>query len=195
MTLQITWHCRSHDNADHMTLQITWQCRSHDTLVMYFWYPPLHLDHHTELFLWDFIRKILYAILVFPPSCNPYFALNAPFVTSVAKQILDGNANYEASDCLISVCHVSVTWIKNILFGILSSNALTSWITVQQDVTVFIVWYICRQLYMFRALTPIIGSWYSCNYSFWHSSAGSTRVPTQQHRRMVVDPVEQYQKL
>ena len=26
----------------------------------------------------------------------------------------------------------------------------------------------CRQLYMFRVLTPIIRSWYSCNYSFWY---------------------------
>jgi len=25
----------------------------------------------------------------------------------------------------------------------------------------------CRQLYVFRLLTPIIRSWYSCNYSFW----------------------------
>jgi len=56
----------------------------------------------------------------------PYFSLIASFLTSVTKQILDGSANYEASDSVISVCHVSVTWIKNILFGILSSNALTS---------------------------------------------------------------------
>jgi len=26
----------------------------------------------------------------------------------------------------------------------------------------------CKQLYMFRVLTPIIRSWYSCNYSFWY---------------------------
>ena len=26
----------------------------------------------------------------------------------------------------------------------------------------------CRQLYVFRVLTPIIRSWYSCNYSFWY---------------------------
>ena len=26
----------------------------------------------------------------------------------------------------------------------------------------------CRQLYMFRVLTPIIRRWYSCNYSFWY---------------------------
>jgi len=29
---------------------------------------------------------------------------------------------------------------------------------------------------MFRVLTPIIRSWYSCNYSFWHWSTGSISV-------------------
>jgi len=38
-------------------------------------------------------------------------------------------------------------------------------ITVQQVATVFSSLYFCRQLYMFRVLTPIIRSWYSCNYS------------------------------
>ena len=28
--------------------------------------------------------------------------------------------------------------------------------------------YFCRQLYMFRVLTPIIRSSYNCNYSFWY---------------------------
>jgi len=26
----------------------------------------------------------------------------------------------------------------------------------------------CRQFYMFQVLTPIIRSWYSCNYGFWY---------------------------
>jgi len=56
----------------------------------------------------------------------PYFPIIVSFLTSVTKQNLDGSANYEASDCIIFVCRVSVTGIKNILFGILSSNALTS---------------------------------------------------------------------
>ena len=29
---------------------------------------------------------------------------------------------------------------------------------------------------MFRVLTPIIRSWYSCNYSFWYLSAGYTTI-------------------
>jgi len=33
-------------------------------------------------------------------------------------------------------------------------------ITVQKDATVFSLLYFCRQLYMFRVLTPIIGSSY-----------------------------------
>jgi len=47
---------------------------------------------------------------------------------------------------------------------------------IQQDATVFNLLYFCRQLYIFRVLTPTIRSWYSCNYSFWHWSTGSTTV-------------------
>jgi len=32
----------------------------------------------------------------------------------------------------------------------------------------FSLLHFCRQLYMFRALTPIIRSSYKCNYSFWY---------------------------
>ena len=32
----------------------------------------------------------------------------------------------------------------------------------------FSLLYFCRQLYMFRVLTPIIRSSYNCNYSFWY---------------------------
>jgi len=57
----------------------------------------------------------------------------------------------------------------------------------------FSLLHFCRQLYMFRVLTPIIRSWYSCNYSFWYWLTGSTAirarcwVGTQQRERMVVD--------
>ena len=47
-------------------------------------------------------------------------------------------------------------------------------IIVQKDTTIFSLLYFCRQLYMFRVLTPIIRSSYSCNYSFWHWSTGPT---------------------
>ena len=40
----------------------------------------------------------------------------------------------------------------------------------------FSLLYFCRQLYVFRVLTPIISSWYSCNYSFWYWLTGSTAI-------------------
>jgi len=40
-------------------------------------------------------------------------------------------------------------------------------IIVEQDATVFSLLHYCRQLYMFRVLTPIIRSRYNCKYSFW----------------------------
>jgi hypothetical protein len=53
-------------------------------------------------------------------------------------------------------------------------------ITVQQDATVFSLLYLCRQPYMFRVLTPIIRSSYSCNCSctsswWWVSSHETCR--------------------
>ena len=77
----------------------------------------------------------------------------------------------------------------------------TGFIAVQQNATVFSLLYFCGQFYMFRVLTSIIRSSYSCNYSFWYWSTGSTAirscywVGTQQRERMVVDPVDQCQKL
>jgi len=54
----------------------------------------------------------------------------------------------------------------------------TNWtlITVQQDATVFSLLHFRRQLYIFRVLVPIIRSSNSCNYSFWHWSAGSATI-------------------
>ena len=89
----------------------------------------------------------------------------------------------------------------------------------------FSLLHFCRQLYMFRGLIPIIRSSYNYKYSFWYWLTGSTIrsrcwvgtdscvscsryscvsylpydthewVPTQQQERMVVDPVNRYQKL
>jgi len=49
-------------------------------------------------------------------------------------------------------------------------------IIFQQDATVFSLLHFCRQLYMFRLLTPIIRSWYSCNYSFWYWLAAMSKI-------------------
>jgi len=68
---------------------------------------------------------------------------------------------------------------------------MSNWIIFQQDATVFCLLHICRQLYMFRVLTPIIRSSYNCNYNFWHWPTGSATfrsrcwVLTQQRERMV----------
>jgi len=54
-----------------------------------------------------------------------------------------------------------------------------SWIEFNNCPTrcdLFSLLHFCRQLYMFRVLTPIIRSSYSCNYSFWYSLTGSTTI-------------------
>jgi len=57
----------------------------------------------------------------------------------------------------------------NLLFYIHGSvHRESNLITVQQDATAFSLLYFCRQLYMFRVLTPIIRSSYNCNYSLWY---------------------------
>ena len=40
----------------------------------------------------------------------------------------------------------------------------------------FSLLHFCKQLYMFRVLTPIIRSSYSCNYSLWYWLTGSTTI-------------------
>jgi len=49
-------------------------------------------------------------------------------------------------------------------------------ITVPTRFYLFGLLHFCRHLYMFRLLTPIIKSWYSCNYSFWYWSNGSATI-------------------
>jgi len=79
-----------------------------------------------------------------------------------------------------------------------------SWIefnNCQTRCDLFSLLHLCRQLYMFRVLTPIIRTLYNYNYSFWYWLTGSTTIcfrcwgSTQQRKRMAVDPVNQYQKL
>ena len=99
-----------------------------------------------------------------------------------------GTMSHNMVPCDMAVCHT--TWCLVIWF--LRKFHLSNWIIVEQDVTVFSLLHICRQLYIFRVLTPIIRSWYNCNHSFWHWSTGSTIirsrcwVPTQQQERTVV---------
>ena len=53
----------------------------------------------------------------------------------------------------------------------LSVHRESNGIIFQQDATVFSLLHVCRQLYMFRVLTPIIRSWYTQsnkNPSAWY---------------------------
>ena len=53
----------------------------------------------------------------------------------------------------------------------LSTWVRASWIEFNNWPTrcyLFSLLHFCRQLYMFRVLTPIIRSSYNCNYSFWY---------------------------
>ena len=70
------------------------------------------------------------------------------------------------------VMYVKVT--KSI--KLMKSKCIFDLIAVQQDATLFSLLYFCRQFYMFRVLTPIIRSLYSCNYSFWYWLTGSTAI-------------------
>jgi len=79
----------------------------------------------------------------------------------------------------VASCWFSLS-LHNFLF--VYSWECASWIkfsNCQKDATVFSLIHFCRQLYMFRVLTPIIRSSYSCNYSFWHWSTGSDTVSSR----------------
>ena len=52
----------------------------------------------------------------------------------------------------------------------------SNWIIVQQGATVFRLLYFCRQLYMFRVMTPVIRSSYNLNYGFWHWSTAMNKI-------------------
>jgi len=78
---------------------------------------------------------------------------------------------------IIFFCAFVTNSLKNVSINFTMSNL----IIVQQDETVFSLLYSCRQLYMFRVLTPIIRSWHSCNYSFWHWSTGSATINVNGH--------------
>jgi len=107
---------------------------------------------------------------------------------------------------IIRYINISLCWTKlfihprhisTVKCHSLGAKSLSTWITVQQDVTEFSLSHTCRQLYM---LTPIIRSSYKSKYSFWHWSTGSATIRSRcwvvltQQERMVVDPFSQYQK-
>jgi len=65
------------------------------------------------------------------------------------------------------------------IFCILYTWVLASWIKFNNCPTrcdLFGLLHLCRQLYMFQVLTPIIRSSYNCNYSCWYWLTGSTMI-------------------
>ena len=121
--------------------------------------------------------------------------------SNISPNLKKNRISFEEYETWILYSWVRASWIE-------FNNCPTIW-------DLFSLLHFCRQLYMFRVLTPIIRSSYSCNYSFWFWLTGSTTirsrcwvgtdpcvsydthvsVPTQQRERMVVDPVNQNQKL
>ena len=72
-------------------------------------------------------------------------------------------------------CHSTNKHKKVILY----TWVRASWIEFNNFPTrcdLFSLLHYCRQLYMFRVLTPIIRSWYNCKYSFWYWLTGSTTI-------------------
>jgi len=79
----------------------------------------------------------------------------------------------------LAIIFLVISWMVSFLLvhhSLLTKHKIFNLITVQQDATVFSLLHFCRQLYMFQVLTPIIRSWYSCNYSFWYWLTGSTTI-------------------
>jgi len=75
---------------------------------------------------------------------------------------------YVSSDSLYNFYLKNVSFLEEMseISSKMYMHRESNLITVQQYATVFSLLYSCRQLYMFRALTPIISSSYNCNYSF-----------------------------
>jgi len=144
-------------------------------------------DHNTQT------RHYFYSILIYYNTVGYMFRLliessSGPQDTDPGLLLHCGIPNAYRTRC------IHYRNIRISMFIYLYTCVRASWIELNNCPTrcnLFSLLHFCRQLYMFWVLTPIIRSWYSCNYSFWHWSTGST----QQRERMVVDPVNLYQKL
>jgi hypothetical protein len=60
--------------------------------------------------------------------------------------------------------------------GSLVNNSSNEFKNCPTKCDLFSLLYFCRQLYMFRVVTPIIRSSYNYNYSFWYWLTGSTTI-------------------
>ena len=98
--------------------------------------------------------------LSFLSSSNVNDQVSHPYQMANIFSISNRHTNEQESR-IIRVVNILYSWIR------------ASWIKFYNCPTrchLFSLLHFCRQLYMFRVLTPIIRSLYSCNYSFWHWS-------------------------
>ena len=92
--------------------------------------------------------------------------------------VLDLLSRVKIATALQPACHHAVC-MQICSIWILYTWVRASWIEFTNCPTrcdLFGLLYFCRQLYMFRVLTPIIRSSYNCNYSFWYWLNGSTTI-------------------
>ena len=68
-----------------------------------------------------------------------------------------------------NVCHIKIVWNQR-------WKSLFYFFNCPTRCDLLSLLYLCRQLYMFRVLTPIIRSSYNRNYSFWYWLTGSTTI-------------------
>ena len=139
--------------------------------------------------------------------------MNTCCASQHGRRLLTNVDNSASSNIIVKVC-VMVTCptciqhaLKSMRHWVLYTLVRASWIKFNNCPTrcdLFSLLYFCRQLYVFQVLTPIIRSSYNCNYSFWYWLTGSTTIRSHwvgtdscisYGRYLVVDPVNQYQKL
>jgi len=80
---------------------------------------------------------------------------------------------------LTSLAAVNISSMTNTYCCTLYTWVTASWIELNNFTTrcdLFSLLHFCRQLYKFRALTPIIRSSYNCKYSLWYWLTGSTTI-------------------
>ena len=91
-------------------------------------------------------------------------------------------ANLKATLCILaasSLAQIYMTLVCQKWGNLLYTWVRASWIEFNNCPTrcnLFSLSHFCRQLYMFRVLTPIIRSSYNCTYSFWYWLTRSTTI-------------------
>ena len=85
--------------------------------------------------------------------------LSSTLLRKLCVHYANGFWYYVTLKVSISFIVTLYTWVRALWIEF--NNCPTRW-------DLFSLLHFCRQLYMFRVLTPIIRSSYNCNYSFWY---------------------------